>query len=198
MFFEEIGPLLLATGNRHKYEEFRALLPRSAAEALLFAPEVAPLEVEETGSTYALNAYLKASAWARASGLPSLADDSGIEVAALGFAPGVFSARYAEGSDADRNRRLLSQMEGRTDRRAAFVAALALSFPDGRTLVCEGDCPGTLADRPLGEHGFGYDPLFVPDGGTLSFAQMTPDAKNAISHRAAALRVVMELIDGVQ
>ena len=124
MFFEA---LILATGNRGKYEEFRAILPESFVGRLLFAPEVGGLTVEETGDSYAVNAVLKARAWAEASGLPSLADDSGLEVAALGGLPGVRSARIVEGTDEDRNRWLLSQMEGWGDRRARFVAALALS-----------------------------------------------------------------------
>lgn len=156
------------------------------------------MEVEETGTTYAMNAWLKARAWVSASGIPSLADDSGLEVRGLNFAPGIFSARAADGSDEARNRWLLGRMEGRTDRRAAFVAALALSFPDGRTLVCEGECRGTLTDRPLGSGGFGYDPLFVPEGQELTFAQMAPEAKDGLSHRAVALKVLLELLpDGV-
>lgn len=190
MFFET---LLLATGNRGKYEEFRAMLPGALAERLLFAPEVGSLVVEETGDTYAVNAMLKARAWAQASGLPSLADDSGLEVAALGGAPGVRSARIVEGTDDDRNRWLLSRMEGRQDRGARFVAALALSVPGEWTLVCEGDCPGRIAEFPTGSGGFGYDPLFLPDGSDGSFADLPLNVKNAISHRAAALRALLEV-----
>ena len=191
MLFET---LLLATGNRGKYEEFRAMLPDSLAGRLLFAPEVGSLVVEETGDTYAVNAVLKARAWAEVSGLPSLADDSGLEVAALGGAPGVRSARIVEGSDEDRNRWLLSRMEGRHNRRARFVAALALSVPRGWTLVCEGECPGRIAEAPTGAGGFGYDPLFLPDGFSGSFADLPADAKNAVSHRAAALRGLLEIM----
>ncbi len=195
MFFDTCDALLLATGNRHKFEEFKALLPCAVATKLLFAPDVVPLDVEETGSTYVMNALLKAQAWSLASGLPSLADDSGLEVEALGFGPGVRSARAAVGGDGDRNHWILSQMEGLQNRRAWFVAALALSVPNSWTLVCEGDCQGTLGVRPLGEHGFGYDPLFVPDGCSLSFAQMKPEVKNTISHRAAALRLMLDLLE---
>ena len=191
MFFET---LLLATGNRGKYGEFRAMLPGALAGRLLFAPEVGDLVVEETGDTYALNAVLKARAWAQASGLPSLADDSGLEVAALGWAPGVRSARIVEGTDEVRNRWLLSRMEGVRDRRARFVAALALSVPGEWTLVCEGDCPGRIAERPSGAGGFGYDPLFLPDGCDGSFAVLSPETKNAVSHRAAALRTLLEVL----
>ncbi len=188
MFFES---LLLATGNRHKYEEFLELLPHTAVKKLIFAPDFAPMDVEETGTTYAMNAYLKASAWADASKLPSLADDSGIELEALNWRPGVRSARIVEGTDCDRNRWLMSEMKGRDDRRAHFVAAVALSIPGEWTLVCEGVCSGTLAERPAGEHGFGYDPLFIPDGYGLSFSELPPSVKNTISHRAVAVRELL-------
>ena len=191
MFFEA---LLLATGNRGKYEEFRAILPESFVGRLLFAP-VGVLAVEETGDSYAVNAVLKARAWAEASSLPSLADDSGLEVAALGGLPGIRSARIVEGTDEDRNRWLLSQMEGRSDRRARFVAALALSVPERWTLVCEGECRGRIAERPSGSEGFGYDPLFWPDGFGGSFADIPPETKNAVSHRAAALRELLQVLD---
>ena len=193
MLFET---LLLATGNRGKYEEFRAMLPLSLAERLLFAPEVGRLVVEETGDSYAVNAVLKARAWASASGLPSLADDSGLEVAALGGAPGVRSARIVEGSDEDRNRWLLSRMEGRRDRRARFAAALALAIPGKWVLVCEGECLGRIAEAPTGAGGFGYDPLFLPDGFEDSFSGLSADTKNAVSHRAAAVRALMGVLDG--
>lgn len=170
------------------------MLPGALGDRLLFAPEVGSLVVEETGDTYAVNAMLKARAWAQASGLPSLADDSGLEVAALGGAPGVRSARIVEGTDEDRNRWLLSRMEGRRDRRARFVAALALSVPRDWTLVCEGDCPGRIAESPTGRGGFGYDPLFLPDGSDGSFADLPLNVKNAISHRAAALRALLEVL----
>ncbi len=186
--------LLLATCNRGKYEEFKSLLPESFSSRLLFAPDVAPLEVEETGETYIMNALLKASAWASASGLPALADDSGLEVEALGFKPGVLSARIVEGSDEDRTRWLLSQMLGLQNRRAHFVAALALSVPEKWSLVCEGSCSGVLSEQPSGRNGFGYDPVFIPDGHAFSFADMPAETKNKISHRAVALRILMEIL----
>ena len=190
------GTLLLATGNRHKYAEFLEILPDNAVEKLLYAPDLAAgVHVEETGATYAMNAYLKARAWAEASGFPSLADDSGVEVEALGRRPGVRSARAAEGSDHDRNRWLLSQMEGKTNRRACFVAAVALSIPDGRTLVCEGACWGNLGESERGGSGFGYDPLFIPDGHDASFGELPSAVKNQISHRALAVRALFDLLD---
>ena len=186
--------LVLASGNRGKYAEFLALLPRGVTGKLLFAPDVARVpEVEETGETYAMNAILKARAWALISGLPSLADDSGIEAEALGWRPGVRSARAVEGSDADRNRWLLSQMEGQKNRRARFVAVVALSVPSSEgellwTLAAEGVCEGHLAEREAGTGGFGYDPLFIPDGYDVSFAELPLAVKNQISHRAKALQ----------
>ena len=191
MFVER---LVLATGSQGKYREFAAMLPREVVGELIFAPEMAQIEVEETGTCYAENARLKARAWAEASGLPSLADDSGLEVEALGGAPGVLSARIVPGPDQARNDWLLSRLEGRLDRRARFVAALALAIPDRWTLIAEGECPGRIAMAPEGKGGFGYDPLFLPDGLNASFAAIPPEMKNAISHRAAALRNLLEIL----
>jgi XTP/dITP diphosphohydrolase len=199
LFFES---LLLATGNRSKHKEFLELLPSGVTRELLFAPDAVGremFEVEETGTTYAMNAFLKARAWAAASGLPSLGDDSGIEVEALSWAPGIRSARIVEGSDADRNRWLLSRMAGQHGRRACFVAALALSVPFSPsggewTMVCEGVCEGRLGQRETGGHGFGYDPLFIPDGYDVSFGELSSDVKNKISHRAKAVQALVELL----
>ncbi|MDR1649063.1 MAG: non-canonical purine NTP pyrophosphatase [Synergistaceae bacterium] len=194
--------LLLATGNRGKYEEFLALLPGEVAGKLLFAPDIASSgvlpDVEETGTTYASNAVLKALAWAEASGFPCLADDSGIEVEALGWRPGLFSARAAPGTDADRNRWLLEQM-ARTDGRCArFVAAVALALPGRWTFVCEGVCNGRLGldidTDEGGPRGFGYDPLFIPDGYDRSFGALPSELKNKISHRAEAVRALLAFL----
>ena len=199
--------LLLASGNRNKYDEFLELLPRYAAKKLLFAPElpsaVRITEVDETGSTYMTNALLKAMAWGAASGLPSLADDSGLEVEALGWGPGVRSARVFDGErllsgDAERNRWLLARMAGKTDRRASFVAVVALSVPGEWALACEGVCDGRLATREAGGHGFGYDPLFVPDGYNASFGELPPSVKNSISHRAKAVTALFGILSGKQ
>jgi XTP/dITP diphosphohydrolase len=217
--------LLLATGNRGKYEEFLELLPRHRVKELLFAPDwtrgrsFTPPEVEETGTTYAANAFLKARTWACASGLPCLADDSGLEVEALSRGPGVRSARVVEGTDADRNRWLLSQLEqvergkkqgkkqgdpntqnNPNNRRARFVAAVALSVPFSPdrgewTLVCEGVCNGRLGMLERGNGGFGYDPLFIPDGYDVSFGELPSAVKNKISHRAGALKNLLEIMN---
>ena len=200
--------MVLATGNRNKYDEFLELLPRGAVKNLIFAPELPGdfmnmPEVEETGSTYVMNALLKALAWSAASGLSCLADDSGLEVEALEGRPGVRSARVptADGesflsSDAERNRWLLACMDGRVDRRASFVAAVALSVPGEWALVCEGACGGRLSACEAGTHGFGYDPLFVPDGYNLSFGELPPYVKNRISHRARAVAALFDILTG--
>ena len=170
------------------------MLPQGLVGELVFAPEVSGMAVEETGETYAENALLKARAWAVASGLPSLADDSGLEVKALDWGPGVYSARVVPGPDAARNVWLLDSLEGREDRRARFVAALALAVPGRWTLICEGDCPGRIAESLRGAGGFGYDPLFLPDGFDVSFAELPPETKNRISHRASALKSLLKIL----
>ena len=181
--------LLIATRNRHKLEEIRAIFRQPALEAVStldfpFVPDVA-----EDGTTFEENAVKKAVTLARATGLWALADDSGLEVQALGGAPGVRSARYA-GEPVDyaaNNRKLLAQMAGIGDRRARFRCVIALSSPAGAARTVEGRCEGAIAAAPRGTRGFGYDPVFVAEGETLTFAEMEPDAKNRISHRGRAL-----------
>ena len=147
---------------------------------------------EEHSNTYAGNAILKAQFYARSTGLVALADDSGLEVEALGGAPGVLSARYAgeHASDADRRALLLSELDrlGTNNRRARFVCAIAIANADGEVLnVSEGICEGFITFAPRGNSGFGYDPLFVPDGHDQTFAELSDEIKNRISHRARAL-----------
>ena len=191
MFFER---LVLATGNRNKDAEFLELLPHRTVGQLVFAPEIAPMDVDETGTTYAMNALLKSQAWAKVSGLPSLADDSGIEVEALSWGPGVHSARIVPGSDADRRQWLLSRMKGESCRRAHFVAAVALTVPGKWTLICEGVSSGRLAECERGDGGFGYDPLFIPDDRDRSFGELSSEVKNEISHRARAVKTLLEIL----
>ena len=193
----KIERLVLATGNKGKYDEFRALLPRSFIGELTFAPDIGralTAPIEENGATYEDNALIKARAWAAASGLPSLADDSGIEAEALNGAPGIHSARIVPGTDIDRNNWLLEQLAGKTNRRGRFVAALALVVPGKWELICRGECPGRIDKSPSGSGGFGYDPLFIPDGFDVSFAELPAEKKNEISHRAAALRLMFEVL----
>lgn len=182
--------LLIATRNRHKIEEIRAILCVPGLE-LVGADEVPGVpEVEEDAPTFEGNAIKKARTLAHASGCWTLADDSGLEVDALGGAPGVYSARYA-GPDAStpaNNARLLRELAGVTDRRARFRCVLALCAPDARVWTVEGRCEGSIREEPRGAGGFGYDPLFVPEGHEQSFAELAPGVKNQLSHRGLALQ----------
>lgn len=181
--------LVIATRNRHKLEEIRAILdiPGLVVSSALEYPDVP--DVEETGFTFAENAILKARALQQATGCWALADDSGLEVDALDGAPGVRSARFA-GEPVDHeanNRKLLRMMEGKDDRRARFHCVLVLAAPDGRTLTVNGCCEGVITRAPRGEAGFGYDPVFMPEGESQTFAEMPAHRKNRLSHRARAL-----------
>jgi XTP/dITP diphosphohydrolase len=184
--------LVVASHNPGKVREIQALLAPFGVEAVAAGDLDLP-EPEETGTTFAANAEIKARAAAKASGLPALADDSGLEVAALEGAPGVYSARWAgPGKDFGvamrRLHRALVEAEASTpgQRRANFTCALALATPDGGCDTFEGKVFGTLVWPPKGERGFGYDPMFLAEGQSLTFGQMNPDAKHAISHRARA------------
>lgn len=182
--------LLIATRNQHKLGEIRAILaPHDATCVGLDEFPDAP-EVVENGDTFEANAILKATTLARFTGLWTLADDSGLEVDALGGAPGVRSARYAgePSNDAANNRKLLTVLGHRSDRGARFRCAIALADPAGHVRTVSGTCPGVILTVPRGQEGFGYDPLFVPEGGDLTFAELDAATKNRISHRARALQ----------
>ena len=195
--------LIIASGNAGKVREFSHLL---AALDLEIRPQPPGLEVDETGSTFAENARLKASAVAKATGQWALADDSGLCVDALGGAPGVHSARYAE-SDQARISRLLVELaaangcidpeQGQGNRRAQFVAALAVADPSGAIqLEVEGHCPGEILTSPRGEGGFGYDPVFyVPEAGQ-TFAEMAKELKGRIGHRGRAIQLLIPYLRG--
>jgi XTP/dITP diphosphohydrolase len=195
--------LLVATNNPGKVREYEALLRGLPLTLTYPAQESIDIEVEETGSTFAENARLKATAYARASGLLTLADDSGLEVDALGGEPGTRSARYAGqgASDEDRYRLLLSKLEGVPwDRRTArFRCVIALARPQGEVRTAEGTCEGGIAFEPRGEHGFGYDPVFYMAEHGQTMAELEPEIKNRISHRARAVegvrRILQELLD---
>lgn len=191
--------LLLGTRNPGKIREIKTILNDSgwSFSSLQEFAEVGP--AAEHGVTYAANAIAKAQFYAAATGLLALADDSGLEVDALGGAPGVFSARYAgdNASDADRRHLLLSELANvdSRDRRARFVAAVAIAKPDGEVVnVSEGICEGRITFASRGNSGFGYDPLFVPDGYGQTFAELSEDIKNRISHRARALIQTREFL----
>jgi XTP/dITP diphosphohydrolase len=185
--------VLLATSNPHKIEELRALLALSGWRLRRTDEFPSRTEPEESGTTYEDNALLKARFWSRETGLPALADDSGLEVDALDGRPGVQSARYAPTSP-ERIARLLEEL-GQTppERRAArFVCAVALAGPDNSVVLCRGVCPGRIAFSPAGEHGFGYDPIFLVDGcDGRAMAQLTAAEKNTLSHRARAITALL-------
>ena len=181
---------ILASQNKKKIVEMNDILSAFGVEVVSAADAGIHLEVEETGTTFAENAALKARAICEASGLPAIADDSGLCVDALNGAPGVYSARYGgpELDDAGRYRLLLENMRGSMDRRCKFVSAICCVFPNGDTLTAQGECQGTLAYAPKGEDGFGYDPIFFVPSLKKTFAQLTAEEKNAISHRGNALK----------
>jgi len=190
--------LALATHNAHKVEELRAILAPLIAdlapEDVVSAAQLdAPSPVED-GVTFQENALIKARALAAASGLPAIADDSGIAVDVMGGAPGIISALWAGRHGADRENvdLLLAQMADIPERhrRASFVCAAALVTPDGHEVVELGTLEGRLAAAPAGANGFGYDPVFIPDGEGVTSAELTPERKNEISHRAAAFRAL--------
>ncbi len=176
--------MVIASGNRHKFEEFRDLLAPLGVE-LIFGRDLSSLDVEETGSSFLENASLKARSWAKETGFPALADDSGIEVNALDGRPGIYSARVASDDEGCRNW-LLESLQGKSDRGARYTAALVLAFPDGKLWSVEGHCYGTVAQEPRGSNGFGYDPIFVPEGYDMTFGELDPSIKARISHRAKA------------
>lgn len=189
--------LLLATHNRGKRVEWRALLAGLAVELLL--PDDLGLDddVEETGETYVDNALLKARTLAAASGLPTLADDSGLEVDALEGAPGVRSKRYKLGSDEVRYRALLKVLDGvpEPERGARFRCIAALVLPDGREFTTEGVCEGAIGLAPQGELGFGYDPVFLLPGRGITMAELPTAEKNRISHRARASQKMRPILE---
>ncbi len=187
--------MVIASGNRGKFVEFRDLLAPLGID-LHFGKEMADLEVEETGSSFLENATLKAQAWVSCAGMAALADDSGIEVEALGGRPGIYSARMGEDEKACRDW-LLEVLKDQENRRARYTAALVLALPDGGIWSTEEYCYGSVAMEPRGENGFGYDPIFIPDGYDMTFGELAGSIKSSISHRAKASRNFIKwLADG--
>jgi XTP/dITP diphosphohydrolase len=194
--------LVLATRNAHKVGELREILADVLADldldivGLADFPDVP--DVIEDGVTFAENALLKARAVAAATGLPALADDSGLAVDVLGGAPGIFSARWSgrHGDDRANLELLLAQLSDVRDehRGAGFVCAAAIALPDGRTHVEEGHFRGTLTREPRGSNGFGYDPILLVDGDTRTSAELSPAEKNAVSHRGTAFRALSDAL----
>lgn len=193
--------LLIATRNPGKIREYEQLLDGCGYE-LISLSNYADLDVEETGETFQDNARLKAQIYAQATGLLTLADDSGLEVEALGGAPGVYSARYAGpgASDAQRRKKLLDALSDvpAEQRAARFRCVIALAWPDGRCEVFEGVCPGVMAFEPKGSFGFGYDPIFyLPEYGK-TMAELPEDFKNQISHRGRAMALALVRLRGMR
>lgn len=192
-------PLLVATRNEGKLEELRQLLGDFLLDLHGLADFPGIIVVPETGDSFTENASLKATGYAKQTGLLTLADDSGLEVHALGGAPGVFSARYAGegGSDAERTTKLLSALSifPAPKRTARFVSAIAIANGEGQILnISVGKCDGHIGFAPRGSRGFGYDPVFIPVGYDKTFAELKPSIKNQISHRAGALLSAREFL----
>ncbi|CAB1062625.1 Nucleoside 5-triphosphatase RdgB (dHAPTP, dITP, XTP-specific) (EC [Olavius sp. associated proteobacterium Delta 1] len=195
----EILTLVIATSNPGKIVEIRDLLdgfPVNIKNLDDFGP-IPP--VEEDGDTFDDNAYKKASFVSKILGLPALADDSGLVVDALGGAPGVYSARYAgeNATDEQRYTKLLSEMKGKTNRKAAFECVLSIAVPPGPALTYEASCEGLIAEQPVGESGFGYDPVFYYPPLEKTFGQLTREEKSRVSHRGKALQELREEFDKV-
>lgn len=186
--------MVLASKNPHKLVEMKDILGHMGVEVVLESDVGVDVDVEETGETFEANAALKAQAVAAAAGLPAIADDSGLCVTALGGGPGVYSARYGGPGldDVGRYRLLLENMRGQLDRRCRFVSAICCCFPNGDRVEARGECPGTLAYAPKGSDGFGYDPIFFLPERKKTFAELTAEEKNAISHRGRALEAFGE------
>lgn len=192
--------VVLASQNRHKLTEIQAILAQYDMELVLQSDLGVRIDVEENGSTFEENSELKARAVMEATGLPAIADDSGLCVDVLDGAPGIYSARYGAPdcvTDRDRLNYLLQNMRGvrSEERTARFVCVITLLYSDGRKLVARGSCEGMIAFEPSGEGGFGYDPVFYVPSQGCTFAQMGADRKNSISHRANALLRLEQMLE---
>ena len=191
--------IVAASKNKHKIEEIEAITKKFGMQVISRDDAgVPPIEVIEDGETFEENSLKKAKEILALCGRITIADDSGLMVDYLGGAPGVYSARFAgeEGNDEKNNEKLLHLLEGlpAQERAAKFVSVITMAFPDGEVLVARGECHGRIIQEPTGENGFGYDPLFVPDGYQKTFAQLSPEEKNEISHRAVALKELERLL----
>lgn len=191
--------MIAASSNAHKIKEIQSIMSKFGVKVVSRKEAGVPeFEIEEDGETFEENSLKKAEAIMKATGKLTVADDSGLMVDYLGGAPGVYSARFAgeECDDEKNNEKLLKHLEGlpAEDRKAKFVSVITLMFPDGNTIVARGEGPGRIIETPTGENGFGYDPLFVPDGLSKTFAQLSDKEKNSISHRARALEKLEEIL----
>ena len=191
--------MIAASSNAHKIKEIQSIMSKFGVKVVSRKEAGVPeFEIEEDGETFEENSLKKDEEIMKATGKLTVADDSGLMVDYLGGAPGVYSARFAgeECDDAKNNEKLLKHLEGLSaeDRKAKFVSVITLMFPDGNTIVARGECPGRIIETPTGENGFGYDPLFVPDGLSKTFEQLSDEEKNSISHRARALEKLEEIL----
>lgn len=192
--------IVAASRNKHKIEEIEAITKKFGM-SIISRDEagVPPVEIVEDGETFEENSFKKADEIMKLCGKITLADDSGLMVDYLCGAPGVYSARFAgeDGNDEKNNDKLLKLLDGvpAKERTAKFVSVITMVYPDGTVLSARGECPGRIITVPTGDGGFGYDPLFVPEGYDKTFAQLTPEEKNAISHRAAALTELEKLLE---
>jgi len=192
--------IIAASKNKNKIAEIEAITSKFDMKVISRDEAgIPPFEIEEDGETFEENSYKKALEIMNASGKTTIADDSGLMVEHLGGAPGVYSARFAgvECNDEKNNEKLLTLMEGvpYKERRATFVSVITMVFPDGSHISARGECHGHIIDVPEGSNGFGYDPLFVPNGFQRTFAQLLPEEKNRISHRAKALQKLEKLLE---
>ncbi len=188
--------LIIASNNKHKIYEIKKILGDRFSEILSLSEAGIDHETVEDGTTFDQNATKKAREIAEISGCPSLADDSGICAHALDGAPGVYSARFSggHGNDNDNNDLLIEMLKDKTDKTAHYTCAMVIAYPDGKEIHAEGHLYGEIIDTPRGDRGFGYDPIFVPEGEKRTVAEMTDEEKNAISHRARALNALLEKI----
>ena len=188
---------VIATNNAHKLREIRAILENDSRAFLSMEEAHIHTDPEETGATFEDNALIKARAACAASGLPAMADDSGICVDALNGAPGIHSARYCPGTDRERTEFLLKNMEAVPDgqRQGRFVSVIACVYPDGTEFTVRGECKGVILREIRGEGGFGYDPVFFSPGDGCTFAEMPQARKNEISHRARALAAMKAALE---
>ncbi|AEA33534.1 RdgB/HAM1 family non-canonical purine NTP pyrophosphatase [Hippea maritima] len=187
--------IVVATNNKHKLKEIKEIL--NDFEILPSSAVVDSFNPEESGKTFCENSLIKAKSLAEFTDYPVLADDSGLEVFSLNGEPGVYSSRYSKtGKDEDNLKKLIERLKGKKDRSARFSCCMSLVV-DGNVIQREGYVYGRIIDRPIGENGFGYDPVFVPDGYDITFAQMSPKQKNAISHRRRALAMIKEELERI-
>lgn len=183
--------LILASNNAHKFDEFKEMAREAGLELIRQKDAGCDFEVDETGKTFEENAYLKAKAVTDATGEAAVADDSGLMVDALDGEPGIYSARYGLGHDASDEQRysyLLGRLHNEKNRKAKFVSCICCTFPNGDVITARGELHGRIAMKPRGNNGFGYDPVFIPDGSDKHNAELTLEEKNAISHRGKAMR----------